>query len=356
MNPSEKLQTQHIEPRHVRKLMSLRGIIAEAGLTIPFLLAACTPGGAVTTEAPVTQAPDAPVPTMTAPSTPITENPLEITDSVSLEILQKKQEIEQRYGIVLMSKQDPLTQALEENAPVKVDNWTINQLSIMDGVLSLMPSSLLKPINGIELKIFIGNIEGQCSAECLGLEYKESRTVGFKKELVREDNKDGLFSLGIHEFTHGLYNVTNHSLLPEVNQILGDKTFLKLKEFKEIKGEPVGNSNLAVFILDSALRFKKIDPFLIQKFVDQQMAVRTLASFAPSKNFGEGIAGLSQIYILGKERFLKALGPVLDGSGYDNNEDTSNPTIEGLMQKYPKAEALYKLYENLVFGGKEYTP
>lgn len=281
---------------------------------------------------------------------------LMVENPASLEVLQKQQEIEQKYGIDLISKQDPLAQTLEKTAPVKIDDWTIEELSVMDSTLSSIAPTLYKPINGIKLKIFIGDIGDQCSG-CAGVEYGKSRIAGFQKQVVSESYAGGFPKLATHEFTHGEDNVTDNSLWPKVNEILGDKTFLKLKEFTGNQGKP-GDSNELTPIAGSVLgfKFKEIDPVLAQKLEDQKMAVNTLSSFTSAESFPEGIAGVSEVYILGEERFLLAFGPVLDGNGYDNNGNTNNPALEELIQKYPKAEALYILYENSVFGGREYTP
>jgi hypothetical protein len=283
-------------------------------------------------------------------STPV----LTIENPASLEVLQKQQEIEQKYGIDLMSEQDATAQALEKDAPVKVNNWTYDEISVLDGVLSSIPPSLYKPIDGIGLKIFIGNLSEQCTS-CAGVEYGKSRIVGFQEYVISDSYKGGFLTLAVHEFTHGVDNVTGNSLWPKVNEILGDKSFLKLKEFKMTQGEPVGNSEETTLIAESFFKTGKIDPVLTQKIEDENMAVNALVSFISDKSFPEGIAKLSESYILGKRRFLLSYGPVLDGNGYDNSKITNNPPISELMQNYPKAEALYLLYKNSIFGGREYT-
>lgn len=255
---------------------------------------------------------------------------IDINDDVNSETERAIYEktIEEEYGVSLVGMREGY-----EKADIKFDEfdeksvgprppvrWTMKELRGIDTVLNLLPTKLIEPIDGKNLTMFSADyIDTDC--DCAGASYGETGVVGFAQGSIGDEDIEGNLSLVVHELMHRLDALTKHEIDAKVREILGDSDFLN-SEFMKTHNQ-----------------LSDIDMF---------DARRTLGSFAPYESFDEGIAGFSQIYVKGYERFMNALGPMIDG-----NKDVELIGAD-LSLNYPKTQNIYKIYQEFVFDGKEY--
>jgi len=253
--------------------------------------------------------------------------------------------VEQQFGIKIVTMEDAYNRMglkFDRNDPKIVGKnpdvaWTRQQLNTFSSTLEGLPKEMY------EGETFFLADFGTDFAPA-GVYYNGHKMIGFQYECINPDS-GGTRSLVVHEIMHSYDDAKKQVLWGKVDAILGDKSYLKLKDFdfKDVdfdnlfKTHIIGSDNVGytnIFAINGALA--------------------TLKSFAPDQSFGEGIAGLAQVYAAGKENFYLSIGPLLDGNGYDGF-DKNQLASKNLEEVFPKTHALYELYKQEVFQGKEYS-
>ena len=84
----------------------------------------------------------------------------------------------------------------------------------------------------------------------------------------------------------------------------------------------------------------------------RSFAAGTGAGSEPYVNFEEGVAETSEIYIQGYAVFMMDFGPELNGAGYAAYDFPI--ASEFLAATFPGADALYRLWQDQIFGGYGY--
>jgi hypothetical protein len=73
----------------------------------------------------------------------------------------------------------------------------------------------------------------------------------------------------------------------------------------------------------------------------------------PHVNPVEGTAELAELYVGGYSAFMNAVGPELNSKGC--RYYVGRPIVDALLQKeFPQADALYRFYQDNIFGGYGY--
>ena len=261
-----------------------------------------------------------------------------LTDPASRGRLRYQKEIEEKYGIVLLTMQQVYGSRFNEldsslvptSPPVR---WSSEQLKLYDELFSHLPSTLYKPINGVDLKLFQATLlSTEC--ECAGGSYGKSGVINVSETTDRER----AFSYLIHELTHRLNALTEDSLKTGVKAIIGDR----LQELHTEEGFILENTKPGSFESETIL-----------SLVDTDIDKPTLgkSNIYNHRQIGEGVAQLSQMYIKGYEQFMLSLGSILDGNGKSVKEIDASAS---LAENFPKTQELYDLYRKEVFGGLEY--
>ncbi len=260
-----------------------------------------------------------------SPQALVSENKNETKYSLS------EQEIEDKYNINLFTMKEG-AQALgwtydEQNEkmigqapPVR---WREDQLMMTDDLLSLLPTKLYSTTTeGKKLGIMLSDFGSDC--ECGGASYPGTGIIGVSNEGFDPSDREGAFSLLAHELTH---RIDTPELRNEVQKILGNEFYSELDQLD--------------LDLDS-------DP-------DKSAAISTIKLISKG-DFTEPIANISQFYVRGYERFMHAIGPLVDGEGYPDLEAENNKPlgVDSLPVAYPKTQALYDLYKQMIFDGKVY--
>jgi len=225
-----------------------------------------------------------------------------------------------------------------------IDNWenttvgfSDEQIVLIGQLMQYMPKHFYEPLNGLKFGIILRAGDFKYAGES----YTGSRMIGVGKDDIDLENREGTFSLFVHEDTHALDASSNEFIWSNIKDILGDKDFSNLpymQDYFTLKQAPGGAASDAYASLTDA----------------QLTALGTFSSFIPGQSFAEGIAGFSQLYVLGPVAFLNAVGPFTDGSGYGSSYKYTSDLLSLEFQKYPKAFAIYNLYKNMFFEGKEY--
>lgn len=358
--PSEEQINNQPTPKPTaprRKLGGFMSILAKTTLAIMSVKAGLTIGDKIV-EANQPQSDKTPsAPTVTFPPS---ENPSGIEVSVPVsspnsepnERQISKEAIEQKFGIRLLTMEEAFLEMgrdYDVNNPEKVGlrppvRWSDNDLIVLDELLSQTPKSLYEELDGKKFGIFIGDFGTDCG--CGGAYYPKTGILGLSGSF-NPDNKDGDMSLLIHETTHRYDELTNYMLWPKLRDILAEQKYLDLEEFQFV-GRKDPDSERAFYDYLSQVNVDGIKPD------DVIGAISTLSSLAPNQGFVEGVAGISQRYVTGRERFMRSFGPLLDNGGYES-ANKQNLSSKQLVTAYPKTEQLYNLYKNEVFKGKEYT-
>lgn len=233
--------------------------------------------------------------------------------------------IENKFGILLLNQVEGYERENRQVDPndenligeTLVMRWDDHQLDSIETLLPLVPEGFLKMISGRPLALSLWDY-GESEEASARAHWHGGDMITFNQNAFKRFDLEGQFSLLIHELYH--MNDTD-DLAQKVEKILEDKSFLKNKTFNNKYG--YGND-----VFD---------------------ALNTLGSFREGEHPEEGRAGFAQLYVRGYERFMRALGPVLDGGEFD-------PYVpkEELSVKYPRAHQIYDLYYNLIFQGKQY--
>lgn len=267
-------------------------------------------------------------------STPIvTPRPSEVPPASETPELTLEQKIENEYGIELITQKDVsdfLGVEIEEHEGQKAQsNWTNEELLIIDEMFSYLPPSLIQPIDEVDLKLFPGSFDTNCS--CAGV-YLGKGVIGIQEDVIdlvdptdprHSDYRDTLFSVLVHEVTHRRHFLTNFAIDHKLRGIVGRDSRLIEEKI---------NSNIDKFPLTYGGSMA-------------EEAFRSFAEEGGHRNHLEGVAEISEIYILGYEEFMKSIGPFLDSDSFSS---------EDLSLKYPKTQELYDLYKGEIFGGLEY--
>lgn len=280
---------------------------------------------------------DSPIrPTLMGGIDPIPNNPVEASIA----------EVEQKYGIDILTQKQAysiLGLKYDENDPRSVGNrppirWSQEQVDLLDQILSHAPPEFYKQWGRNKLGIFIGDFGTDCA--CSGITAKtltgDRILIGIQADTMRASDKEDTFSTVIHELVHRYDDFTKQSTWSEIKTILGDQSYLTLPEFQTPDSESFSSLGASM---------------------EKWYAVKALKSFADEGGhdvFREGVAMGAELYVKGKVRFLKALGPLLDNGGY--SQHASRITDADLEKTYPKTLAFYNLYERDFFGELEYDP
>ena len=261
-------------------------------------------------------------------------------------------DIEATYNINIFSVQQAREYAHrylsgDQVTELGIDNWQdtkvgfdMEQLILLRELVSYMPKVILLPIYPQRFGIILreNDLKDLDGHVLSGQEVPRTRMIETKKDGINPKDRKGTFSLLIHEASHSWDEVLKNIAWLRVRDILGDKNLAELPDMK------------AYFANKQGLRSN------YPKFTDvQKAALSTFSSFVPGQMYGEGIAGLSQLYVDGYLSFMNAVGPILDGNGYLSSDYVGNiDNADALLKKYPKAQAIYDYYKQLFFGGMEY--
>jgi len=213
--------------------------------------------------------------------------------------------------------------------------WTTDEIETLDMALDNLPKSLSEPINGVGLTLFKGKNDYMHACKCYAATFNDTGFIGFGEGGISSSDWDGTMQIASHELTHRFDALTKERLKLPIKMFITDSKFLELPYFKDED------------------YFKDITKREIGDDVDRKSAVAIFGSFAPDQEFVEGVAGISQLYIRGYERFMRAAGPILDGHGY-NKAKLKYVTVDKLAEKYPRAFGIYIAYKQEVFKGAEY--
>lgn len=214
-------------------------------------------------------------------------------------------------------------------------SWSADEIDTLDKALGNLPSSLSEPINGVNLTVFKGKSDYMKSCKCYAASFNDTGFIGFGQGGISSRDWDGTMQIASHELTHRFDALTKEKLWLPIKIFIKDSKYLDLPYFKDQD------------------YFKEIAKRDIGDDVDRRSAVAIFGSFAPDQDFIEGVAGISQLYIRGYERFMRAAGPILDGHGY-NKAKLKHISVSKLAEKYPRAFSIYTLYKQEVFAGAEY--
>lgn len=261
-----------------------------------------------------------------APQALVSENKKETKYQLS------EQEIEDKYNINLFTMKEGV-QALgwtydEQNEkmigqapPVR---WREDQLAMVDDLMQFLPDKLYSTnLEGKRLGIMLSDFGTDC--ECGGVSYPGTGIIGVSNEGFNPSDREGAFSLLAHELTH---RIDSPELREEVGKILGNEFYSGLDQLdRDLESDP-----------------------------DKSAAISTIKLISEGE-FTEPVANISQFYVRGYERFMHAIGPLVDGPGYPDLEAENNKPlgIDSLPVAYPKTQALYDLYKQMIFDGKEYN-
>ncbi len=213
--------------------------------------------------------------------------------------------------------------------------WTVDEINTLRRSLDNFPSSLFEPINDVGLTVFKGKSDYMHECECYAATFNKTGFIGFGEGGISSADWDGTMQITSHEFTHRFDALTKQKLWVPIEIFLSGSNYLDLPYFKDQE------------------YFQEIAKRDIGDDVDRKSAVAIFGSFAPDQEFIEGVAGISQLYIRGYERFMRAAGPILDGHGY-NKAKLKHVASSKLAEKYPRAFSIYTLYKQEVFVGAEY--
>lgn len=316
-------------------------VVSNFGL---FLLISPSDGGNIVNPNTNSPTPTEPIPAtapLLEPQVPMAVYSKDQAKENSLTDLRYQKEIEKKYGIELLTMEqaydfmgkeyNQLHSGSPSNPPVV---WSSEQLKMYDELFSFMPSSLLEPINGKDLKLFQDTLlETDCS--CNGQSFGNTGVIYVLETNLREKT----FTTTIHEATHRLDNLTGFSIQKGVKEIIGDRLQELHTQEVFISDNTEEGDGLSSRILLS----------LANKDADQPQIGNT--DLGNHHILLEGVAELSEMYIRGHKEFMESLGPILDGKGESIKQ--TNPTIS-LAENFPNTQALYNYYKDHVFGGKEY--
>jgi hypothetical protein len=272
----------------------------------------------------------------------------QLTSVYSPESATKIKAIEAKYNINIFTVQEARAYAHQNFSPQTVKDMGIDsykdtkvgfsdeQLSLLDEMLSYMPKHFYEPVDGQKFGIILRGDDFTFAGES----NNGTRMICIGKDGVNPSDRNGTFSLLIHEGTHGLDATSNYFIWANVKDILKGSSFADLNDFDAYFASKQG-------LPSDYARFRD----------DQKAALATFSSFLLGQSLSEGIAGLSQLYVRGRVEFINAVGPLSDNGGYESADASiqiEDPNI--LAQKYTKATALYDLYKQMFFEGKEYDP
>lgn len=239
-----------------------------------------------------------------------------------------EREIEQKYGIELLSQKegyerigkeyDESNERLVGDAPPV--RWSMDKLKTINELFSYLPPNTYEPRSGKKFAISLWDYA--IGEEYLGMSHGGgAEMISVHQNSFNGNNKKDDFSLLAHELMG--HRNDSPELKQKINDILSDQGFLSNDVFKGDNKYHTGNP-------------------------DSQVAADTLGSFAPGQSSGEGRAGFAQLYVKGYERFMKAVGPILDGGDF-----VTNAPREELESLYPRSQQIYHLYYNL-YKGKQF--
>lgn len=247
-------------------------------------------------------------------------------------------ELEQKYGINIYTQKEVFDQKLSpgfDGDPNREDKFDVEQIQLLDEFFSYLTPSFYQPRKGVGY----GLVKMGPEFKYAGESYSDSGLIGLTPGGIDPKHPEGSFSLLVHESAHRFDFLTDGFLRGEVEEILRNNDYLSLPDFADAQKYDV----------DRLVRMLGVGGL---EGDDTNGALGTLGSFAPGQSYVEGIAGLAQLYVKGRDRFLEALGPLLDGKGFLSREYQS---FSGdLSSQFPTAQRLYDLYKGRVFDGKEY--
>lgn len=226
-------------------------------------------------------------------------------------------EIKRKYNVELITQADA---RVSENGNPSESEWTLPQLMLMDELLSYVPKHLLDLGIGVNTKIFTGSFSTIC--ECKGVMYGDSGTIGLNENLFENPRHKGkVYFVLIHELIHKNDFLTKDAIHPKLKEIIGEPSILQ--------GKLIKSPALTALQEDTALAHRAFD-----SLTDE------------SEHFVEGVAEMGRLYVRGYERFMNAVGPILDGE----KEDLE---ISSLKEAYPKTQEFYNAFKYTLFGGED---
>ncbi|HUD04695.1 MAG TPA: hypothetical protein VMR59_01790 [Patescibacteria group bacterium] len=267
-----------------------------------------------------------------------------------------REQIENKYGIHLATEQSALatlgvSEQADRNAP---QEWTQEQLRLLDQHLANLPPELYGEINGHSLTISLGESSdikntdcvGSCSAVYIKRFNDDAGLIILDPNRYTVKNNEDAFRMITHELVHREDFRTDHKTSPAIKNILGDMSYLKMRQF----------TNTSEFILDD----------------NTKAAMDALRSFAGGDSnpasihqiFVEGVAITGELYAsLDYRTFVTTYGQFLDwgtnpdGSTIDSYayfQSNSSMPDSMLQEIFPKADALYRLFQDKFFSGNGY--
>jgi hypothetical protein len=262
-------------------------------------------------------------------------------------------DIEATYGINIFSVQQAREYAHrylsnDEIQTIKIDSWqdtkkgfNKEQLILLRDLLSYVPKVLLTPKYPQRFGIILRGDDLEAAGD-VGAVVGFTRMICVGKDTINLSNRMETFSFYIHELTHSYDLSLGEIPWLNVEYILGNKNFGDLPDMKAYFAHKGGTPSSV---------YSTFTPV-------QKAALATFSSFAlvpPGQEFIEGIAGIASLYVNGKESFMNAVGPLLDGDGYTSSDYQGYITdVDILLKKYPKAYDLYLDYKYTFFGLMEY--